>query len=88
MTERALSMKEIEKAHDEGRLLEAFGAGTGAIISPVKRIGYNGRNLDIKIETDPKNPGQEAGPLARRLFEEITDIQYGEKEHEWSVIVD
>jgi hypothetical protein len=36
-------MKEIVDAHDEGRLIEAFGCGTAAVVSPIQAIGYNGK---------------------------------------------
>jgi branched-chain amino acid aminotransferase len=36
-------MGEIETAEKEGRLLESFGAGTAAVISPVKAIYYKGK---------------------------------------------
>eukprot|EP00596_Hydrurales_sp_CCMP1899_P010457 CAMPEP_0119049858 /NCGR_PEP_ID=MMETSP1177-20130426/66797_1 /TAXON_ID=2985 /ORGANISM="Ochromonas sp, Strain CCMP1899" /LENGTH=323 /DNA_ID=CAMNT_0007027585 /DNA_START=224 /DNA_END=1191 /DNA_ORIENTATION=+ len=42
MSERWLTMGEIETAEKEGRLLESFGAGTAAVISPVKAIYYKG----------------------------------------------
>ena len=40
VTERRLTMSEILKAKDEGRLIEMFGTGTAAIISPVGSIMY------------------------------------------------
>ena len=33
-------MSEILKARDEGRLIEMFGTGTAAIVSPVGSINY------------------------------------------------
>ena len=41
VTERIYTLKEVLKALDEGRLIEAFGSGTAAIVSPVKGIKYN-----------------------------------------------
>jgi branched-chain amino acid aminotransferase len=67
-------------------MIEAFGAGTAAIVSPVNGIHYNGK--DIPIPLDPSNPSAQAGKLAKRLAETIMDIQYGKVEHPWSVIVD
>jgi len=85
VTERPFTMKEVARACDEGRLLESFGAGTAAIISPVKLINYKGK--DYKIPLDPKNPNDSAGPLAKKLFKSITDIQYGRVSHPWSIVV-
>jgi branched-chain amino acid aminotransferase len=36
-------MKEIVGAHDEGRLIGAFGCGTAAVVSPIQAIGYDGK---------------------------------------------
>ena len=43
--------------------------GTGAVIAPIGRFGYKGREYVIN--------GNETGPVAQRLFEALTDIQYG-----------
>jgi len=82
VTERPFTMKEVVRALNEGRLLESFGAGTAAIISPVKLICYKGK--DYKIPLDPQNPNENAGPLAKKLFKALTDIQYGRVKHPWS----
>ncbi|MCK5217304.1 MAG: branched-chain amino acid aminotransferase [Methanosarcinales archaeon] len=69
--ERRISIDEIIEKSRQGRLKGAFGTGTAAVISPVGEIQYK----DIKINI---NDG-EIGPIARRLYDEITGIQYGEK---------
>src|SRR5204863_7838614 len=40
ISERKFTMPEVAAAADEGRLLEIFGAGTAAVVSPVRRIGW------------------------------------------------
>jgi len=85
VTERPFTMKEVVKALEQGRLLESFGAGTAAIISPVKLINYKGK--DYKIPLDPQNPNENAGPLARKLFHDLMDIQYGRVSNPWSIVV-
>lgn len=45
--EKDLTIDEIVAAYDQGELKEVFGSGTAAIVAPVKRIGYQGRDLDI-----------------------------------------
>ncbi|KAJ3327727.1 branched-chain-amino-acid aminotransferase [Gonapodya sp. JEL0774] len=52
--------------------------GTAAVITPIRAIGYEGRDLVVPL--DPADSSQGAGPLARRLFDEVVGIQYGEKE--------
>ncbi|CAM9344898.1 unnamed protein product [Ectocarpus sp. 12 AP-2014] len=76
--ERRLTMGEVVKASREGRLLEVFGTGTAAVISPVNGIKY--REHDIEVPS-----GDCIGPLAKRFWETLTDIQYGRVEHPWSV---
>lgn len=85
VSERPYTIKDFICACNEGRILESFGSGTAAIISPVKRIGY--QDVDYEIPLDVENPGNECGPLALRLKENILDIQYGRVSHEWSQIV-
>ena len=86
VVERDLPMAGLVRAVDEGRVLEMFGAGTAAIISPIRKIHYRGRNLEIPL--DPFDPAKQAGPLARRLWETIVKIQYGEEpQHPWSQVI-
>jgi len=80
VNEREVTMPEIVEAAKEGRLLEAFGTGTAAVVAPVKQIGYMGQ--DIFLPT-----GEEIGPVAKRLWDEITAIQYGKIKHPWGVVI-
>ncbi|NOR60576.1 MAG: branched-chain amino acid aminotransferase, partial [Methanosarcinales archaeon] len=70
VNERRISIDELIRSSKEGRLQEVFGTGTAAVISPVDEIQYRDTNISI-------NHGQ-IGPIARRLFDEISGIQYGE----------
>ena len=72
MVERAISIDEVIEGAKDGRLKECFGTGTAAVISPVGSLHYKGHDYVIN--------GGETGPLAQRLFDEITALQYGEKE--------
>jgi branched-chain amino acid aminotransferase len=49
--------------------MEIFGSGTAAVISPVGELKYNEKSIHIG--------GGKVGPIAHRLFETLTDIQYG-----------
>ena len=69
---RDFKVQEMMKAVDEGRMYEAFGVGTAAIISPVQSFNYNGTVYDIPIEEE-----KGAGPLAQRCLKMMTDLQYG-----------
>lgn len=72
VTERKISITEIIAAHKAGRLAEIFGSGTAAVISPVGELKFG--NQIIKV-ADGK-----VGPLAQKLYNTITDIQYGRSE--------
>ncbi|WBW75455.1 branched chain amino acid aminotransferase Eca39 [Schizosaccharomyces osmophilus] len=83
VTEGKYSMKEVAEASKEGRLLEVFGAGTAALVSPVKAINYKGAEINV-----PLPEGQEAGPITSQISNWILDIQYGkDPNHPWSVPV-
>jgi len=71
VSERRISMDDIMVAAEKGKLQEAFGTGTAAVISPIGAIQHKGKMITI-------NKGQ-AGKLALKLFDAITGIQYGEK---------
>ena len=75
VSERRLTMPELAAAAAGGRLLEVFGAGTAAVVAPVRSINYRG--ADIAIPLDPADPAAGAGPLARRFWAALSDIQYG-----------
>jgi len=72
VSERLLSMDEVLAAHKSGALKEAFASGTAAIVSPVGLIHYDGKEYVI-------NNGN-TGPVTEKLYNEILQIQYGEKE--------
>ncbi len=68
--ERELSMQEVIKAHQQGALKEVFGTGTAAVISPVGELASN--KFKMRINNGVR------GPVAIKLYEDITAIQYGE----------
>lgn len=80
VNERFLTMGEVLEAEADGRLLEVLGCGTAAIISPVKSILYNGHEIQVPT-------GDKVGPVATKMWDAITGIQYGKVEHPWSVVL-
>lgn len=64
---RKITVTEIVSAAEQGRLMEMFGSGTAAVISPISGFGYKGRDFDL--------PKLDNG-YADRLKKRITDIQY------------
>jgi branched-chain amino acid aminotransferase len=86
VTEGKYTIHDIAEAVKEGRVIEAFGAGTAAVVSPIKLIHHNG--VDYNIPLDPKDASAGAGPLTKRVWNTLLDIQYGKvKDHPWSVVV-
>jgi len=81
VSERPVTMAEVKAASAEGRLVELFGAGTAAVISPVDRIGYMGE--DVLIPTGPDG----MGPVSRPIWEELVGRQTGSIKSDWSVLV-
>lgn len=77
VTEKHYTVYELLDAIKEGRVLEAFGAGTACIVCPVDKITYKDTLFEIPVKSGT------AGDLTKRLQDEILSIQYGEKEHEF-----
>ena len=68
--ERRIDIKEIIDGAKSGALTEAFGSGTAAVISPVDRLGDDGRDYVIgKVGA--------VGKIAQMLFDELPAIQTG-----------
>lgn len=70
--EKRISIDEIIEAGKSGRLTEAFGSGTAAVISPVGELKYEDTTLTINEN--------KIGPVARLLYDTITGVQRGVKE--------
>jgi branched-chain amino acid aminotransferase len=67
--ERALSIGEVLDGAQDGRLQEAFGTGTAAVVSPVGQFTYRDRTVTLG--------GGQAGKLTLKLYDTLTGIQYG-----------
>ncbi|MBQ7871561.1 MAG: branched-chain amino acid aminotransferase [Oscillospiraceae bacterium] len=69
--ERPISVDELFEAHAAGKLTEAFGTGTAAVISPVGLLEYRGREM-------PLSEGK-IGPVAQDIYDTLVGIQRGER---------
>lgn len=67
--ERPVSIDEVVAAAANGTLDEAFASGTAAVISPIGRLQYQGKDISVN--------GGEIGPVSRRLYDNLTGIQWG-----------
>ncbi|KAI1823494.1 branched-chain amino acid aminotransferase [Xylaria intraflava] len=81
ISERKITMAELAEASTEGRLLEVFGAGTAAIVSPVRKIGWKGKLVDCGLPAH-----EESGEVALRMKNWIEARQYGDESHAWSYV--
>ena len=81
VSERRISIDEVIAGLDDGSVTEIFGMGTGAVIAPVGRLYHDGREITIRDGTP--------GPVATRLYEELTGLQYGRRDdpYGWTVPV-
>ena len=79
--EKHLSIDELMSAAKEGRLEEAFGTGTAAVISPIGELNYKG---DITTIND-----FQTGPLTQKLYDTLTGIQWGkiDDQFNWTIEV-
>ena len=49
--ERQISVHELEKAFEAGTISEAFGAGTAAVVAPIKTISIKGVDHNLPVYT-------------------------------------
>ncbi len=79
--ETHLAIDDLMKAGHEGRLEEAFGTGTAAVISPVGELVYKGDKVEVN--------GFKTGELTQKLYDYLTGIQWGNEEDKygWTVEV-
>ena len=79
--ERLISAQELFDAAQAGRLDEAWGTGTAAVVSPIGEMGWEGRKVTVS--------GGRIGPLTQRLYDTLTGIQWGKLDDPfgWSVKV-
>jgi len=81
VSEERIAIEDVLRDLASGTITEVFGMGTGAVIAPVGRLSYRGQDVQI-------DRGQ-AGPVARRLFDELTGLQCGRRPdpYGWTRIV-
>jgi len=74
--ERKISVEEIVQSIEQGRLQEAFGAGTAATIAPVAKIGFREKELIV--------PPLTSDSLASKLSNYLNGIKTGELQDEYN----
>lgn len=79
VSERLLSVDELLSACQDGTLEEAWGCGTAAVVSPIGKLAFDGKEY---IVNDNK-----IGKITQSLYDTLTGIQWGKIEdtHGWIV---
>lgn len=82
VSERRLSIDELVEAYKAGKLEEAWGTGTAAVISPIGELKYGDLVMEI-------NNG-EIGEMSQMLYDTLTGIQWGKIEDtmNWTQVID
>ena len=77
--ERKISAEELMEAARTGKLEEAFGCGTAAVISPVGTLAFKDEVYEIN--------GGKIGETSQWLYDTLTGIQWGKIEDEMGWVV-
>lgn len=82
VNEGKLAIDTVMEAGRNSTLEEVFGTGTAAVISPVGSLMYENEVVEVN--------GFKTGDLTQKLYDTLTDIQYGKLEDTmgWTVKVD
>ena len=70
--ERLLSVEELVDAMKSGKLEEAWGCGTAAVVSPIGTLCYEDTEYTVN--------GGGIGEVTSKLYDTLTGIQWGKKE--------
>ena len=68
---RPITVEELIKSIEAGRLDEAFGVGTAATITNIETIGF--RDHDYELDLAKKD-------FSNKMLKELNDLHYGRKE--------
>ena len=82
VVERRFTMEDIVDAVNEGRIIEAFAAGTAYFVCPVSVISYKDQDLQIPMARG------DSGEYAALIKNWLVNIMYGKEEHEWGVVIE
>ena len=82
VNERLLSVDELNQAMADGTLLEAWGCGTAAVVSPIGELCYQGKKYTVN--------GGQIGTVTQHLYDTLTGIQWGtlEDTYGWTCPID
>ena len=72
VSERRISVDELDEAMANGTLEEAWGTGTAAVVSPIGELMYKGRKYTVN--------NNKIGEVTQHLYDTMTGIQWGKIE--------
>jgi len=72
--ERKISVTELKQWFNQNKKVEAFGAGTAAVVAPIKTIDIGGTKYSPYIGDDA---------VMFSLKKELSDVKYGLKKDDW-----
>ena len=81
VSEERIEIAKVLADIERGEITEVFGMGTAAVIAPVGKFGYAGKEYAIG--------GGHVGPISKHLYQYLTDLQYGRipDPYGWTVVV-
>ena len=81
VSERRISIDELGEALENGKLEEAWGCGTAAVVSPVGELCYKGKKYTVS--------GGKIGEVTKHLYDTLTGIQWGKTEDKygWTYLI-
>jgi len=79
--ERPIPVEELERAFRENTITEAFGAGTAAVVAPIRTIHINGKDYHL--------PGYTSENILNRLKRQLEMIRSGRADdiHAWNFVL-
>ncbi|KAK3377911.1 putative branched-chain amino acids aminotransferase [Podospora didyma] len=80
VVERKYTIAELLEANKEGRIVEAFAAGTAYFICPVSLVHHRGEDIQIPLGKS------ESGQYTTKIKSWMADIMYGNEQHPWGVV--
>ncbi|HRE29726.1 MAG TPA: branched-chain amino acid aminotransferase, partial [Anaerolineales bacterium] len=81
VSEERIEVAKVLADIERGEVTEVFGMGTAAVIAPVGKFGYAGKEYVVN--------GNQVGPISKNLYQYLTDLQYGRipDPYGWTMVV-
>lgn len=79
VAEEKMDINQVLLDLESGKITESFGSGTAAVVSPIKSFSFRGKRYQV-------GDGG-IGPVAQKLYDTLTGIQYGRLEDSMGWVV-